>query len=150
MKRMLTLCCVVALLLVALVVPAAAAAYTDTVTFEFTRDYTYTYGGSVGVVKFDFVRQIPSFIITQEYVPTGGTGWVFSFITYNRGDAQGENEAYSAQDTTISNNVLEATASLSGFLYPTKTNHFASRTYNGTSNSWDYYYVSSYHGVPRN
>lgn len=146
MKRLFGLLCVVVLLLTAVCIPAYGAAYSRTIACEFVNDYSYNVGNSAGYVKFDYVTSflgIPDTIMTQAYVPTGGTGRTFSFITRQ---FRSELEAYSSQDTTISNNQLVCSVSLRNYLQATKANHFAIRSYNGTSDSWDYYYVSSLHG----
>ena len=146
MKRLFWLICVIALLMAAIAIPASAAAYSRTIACEFVDDYLYNVGNSDGMVRFAYATSFlgaPDEIMTQAYVPTGGTGRTFSFITRQFRD---ELEAYSTQDTTISDNMLVCWVSLRNYLQATKSNHFAIRSYNGVSDSWDYYYVSSLHG----
>lgn len=146
MKRLLSMVLILAAVIAIIAFPASAAVYTRTFENDLMDDYAYNVGNSTGYVAFIYTASflgMPGSIATSEYVPSGGTGWVFSYITRQY---YTEVEAYSNQDTSISNNKLECAVSLSNYLDPTKTNHFASRTYNGASDGWDYYYQTSYHG----
>lgn len=78
-------------------------------------------------------------------VPTGGTGWVFTFISYNDGHAD-TMESYSAQNRVVENGKIYTEVSLRMNNDATRTNHFASLTVNEESRAWDYYYTASGHG----
>lgn len=146
MKRILSLIFVLSVMLAAIAIPASAASVTQNFVYEFVDDYTRNVGNSAGYVQFRYIASFfsaPDAVTTNEYVPTGGTGWVYCFITRQYRD---EVEAYSAQDTSISNNALTCTAQLNNYSQATKSNHFASRTINGTTDTWDYYFESQYHG----
>lgn len=146
MKRLFGLSCVIAIMIAAIALPASAMPDTRTFEYEFLDDYIYNVGDSAGYVYFCYLTSFlgaPDTASTYEYVPTGGTGRVFAFITRQYRE---DLEAYSAQDDSISNNVLTCDTSLVNHLQATKTNHIAVRNYNGTSKAWDYSYVSPYHG----
>ena len=143
MKRFLSMIVTVLLVVMVFSVPVSAVVHTHEITYYFTDHFfreVQTDGN--GSVLIAFLRGPFDSAAVNMYMREGCTiGRTFVQIFCNGGEIR------SASSHDIVDNNIFCGVGLTDRPYTTKTNHYATREYNGVATAWDYSLVAPTHDI---